>query len=181
MRRIILLSAIISLLAGILPARFSFAESEKESAFDRVLVSVELPPDFELLSERRLKSRLEDIIPDGFAIEEINRETAVLSGLRSRLIELEGSGLELNKVTLISGGSKQAGRISRGAALALKQNWGQLTYPGEIITDIDVDTVSGEADAVVVGTRNSDWSQGKTYYYDWQGNLVWSATFPRGG
>lgn len=180
MRRAILLLAIISLLAVALPARFSFARDEKESASDRVLVSIELPPDFELLSERKLKSRLEDIIPGGFLIEEINRETVVLSGLRSRLPEFEGSGLEIDRINSVSRGSKQAGRLSLFPDLAFKQNWGPLTYPGEIITDIFIDSLSGEEDAVVVGTRNSDWSQGKTYYYDWQGNLIWSATFPRG-
>ncbi|MDP8214091.1 MAG: hypothetical protein RAO92_06560 [Candidatus Euphemobacter frigidus] len=157
MRRVIVLSAIVSLLFGVLPVRECLSGSEKESAFDRVLVSVELPPDFELLSEKRLKSCVEDIIPGGFTVEKIDRETVVISGLRSLLIELEGSGLDCSKVTLISGGSKYAGRLSRGADLAFKQNWGPLTYPGEIITDIYVDTVSGE-DAVVVGTKNPDWS-----------------------
>jgi len=179
MRRFGAFLIIAGLLNCILLARVSIAREEGEYGPGRVQVSVELPPEFMELGSGRIESRIKNIIPSGFTVEEIKNGTTILSGPRSQLSELEGSGLEVGEIDYISGGGRQAGRLARGADLAFRQNWGPLTYPGEIVTDININ-VTGNEDEVAVGTRNSDWSQGKFYYYDYQGNVLQSATFPRG-
>ena len=179
MRRFGAFLIIAGLLSYIMLSRVSIARAEEEYGPGRVQVSVELPPEFMELGSGRLESRIKNIIPIGFTVEEIKNGTAILSGPRSQLSELEGSGLEVGEVDYISGGGRQAGRLARGADLAFRQNWGPLTYPGEIVTDIDIYFRSGE-DEVAVGTRKSDWSQGKIYLYDYQGNELLSDTFPRG-
>jgi len=172
---------IIGLLSGITVVRQVRAGGEGREDFssDRVLVSVKIPSEFMEAGDGRIESRLRNILPEGFTVKKIGKRAALLSGRRSLLSELEESGLEIGEIDTLSGGGRQAGRLCRNADLAFKQNWGPLTYPGEIISDLDV-SINNEEDEVAVGTRNSDWSQGKFYYYDYQGNLLQSATFPRG-
>ena len=178
MKRVIVFLIIMGLLSYVIPAGMRMAAAE-DAGSGRVQVSIELPPEFMELGEGRLESRLRNIIPPGFTVEKIKGGTAILSGNRAQLSELEGSGLEIVEIDTISGGRRQAGRLSRGADLAFRENWGPFTYPGEIITDISIN-VTGDEDEVAVGTRNSDWSQGKFYYYDYQGTMLQSASFPRG-
>ncbi|MEA1928912.1 MAG: hypothetical protein U9N73_11965, partial [Candidatus Auribacterota bacterium] len=170
---------IAGLLSCILLDRGSIARVEEGYESGRVHVSVELPPEFMEIGRWRLESRIRNIIPPGFTIEKIRDGMAILSGDPERLSQLEGSGLEIREIDAISGGNRQAGRLARGADLAFRQNWGPLIYPGEIISDIDISGTSNE-DEVEVGTRKSDWSQGKFYCYDYQGTLLQSATFPQG-